>query len=150
MPPPAIRYMYRHDHIHLAILMLQERIKRGGRACNCTSWLWSRRKCSFMPKYTFHSRPQTYCEVFKWMLSITALTTDWWLANHELITHTHSELLEVLQLTGFILNLGTPINFRPERARCYVVTRSSSLCALVVINDHACMHAPYLQRQFFD
>ena len=44
--------------------LYQECIKGGGRVCNCTSWLWSRRKCSLMPKY---SRPQTNCEVFKWV-----------------------------------------------------------------------------------
>ena len=33
------------------------------------------------------------CQVFKWVPSITALTTDRWLTNRELITHT-GELLE--------------------------------------------------------
>ena len=64
----------------------------GGRACNCTAWLWSGRKSRFVPKYTFHSRPQTNYEVFKWVPSTTALTTDRWLANREL----HRELFEVL------------------------------------------------------
>ena len=40
--------------------------------------------------YTFHSRPQTNYEVFKWVPSTTALTTDRWLANRELITRTAS------------------------------------------------------------
>ena len=45
--------------------------KKGGeKACNCTSWLWSGQKCSFVPKYTFHSRLQTNCEVFKWVPSM--------------------------------------------------------------------------------
>ena len=62
----------------------QECIK-GGEGCNCTSWMWSGRKCSFVPKINvpFHSRLQTNCEVFKWVPSTTALTTDRWLANRE-------------------------------------------------------------------
>ena len=46
----------------------QESIKTGeggGRACNCTSRLWSGRNGKLMPKYTFHSN----CEVFKWVAS---------------------------------------------------------------------------------
>ena len=77
-----------------------------------------------MPKYTFHSRPQTNCEVFKWVPSITVLA-DRWLANCELITHT----LALAQLTGFILNLGTQINFHPERTRCWLHALPS-ICAL--------------------
>ena len=72
--------------------------------------------------YGIHGRPQTNCNVFKWVPSITALTIDRWLANRQLITHTASCLrfcttAALVQLTGFILNLGTQINFCPERVR---------------------------------
>ena len=38
----------------------------------------------------FIVRLQTNCEVFQWMPSITAFTTDRWLANRKRITHTAS------------------------------------------------------------
>ena len=54
------------------------------------------------------------CEVFKWVPSI--------LTGGKLITHTGA-LRGLHQLSasiadGFILNLGAPINFFPERVRC--------------------------------
>ena len=72
-----------------------------------------------------YSRLQTNCEVFKWVPSITALTTDMWLANLELILHTHTHTRAVsgtapTQPKGFILNLGTLINFHLEHAHCEV------------------------------
>ena len=39
--------------------LMQERIKTGGRACNCTTWLWSGRNDRLVPKYTFHGYPGT-------------------------------------------------------------------------------------------
>ena len=86
--------------------------------CNCTSWLWSAGKSvALCLNILYTVRQQTKYEVFMWVPSITALTTDRWLANLELISHTR-ELFSGLaptQPTGFILNLGTPINFHPER-----------------------------------
>ena len=72
-------------------LLCQECIKKEEEERTAHPWLWSGRKCSFVPKY---SRLQTNCKVFKWVPSITALTTDGWVANLELIYHTH-ELLAV-------------------------------------------------------
>ena len=43
------------------------------------------RKLRFVPEYTFPC--EANCEVFKWVPSITALTTDRWLANHQLVIH---------------------------------------------------------------
>ena len=52
----------------------QERIKGGGgRACNCTSWLWSGRNGRLVRKFS-----QSNCKVFKWV------------ANRVLITHTRA------------------------------------------------------------
>ena len=110
----------------------QEHIKRGERVCNCTSWLWSGESVALCLNILFtvdHSLTARCSSGYH--ASITALTTDRWLANHEL----HSELLEVLHHCSTSTADGLHSKFRHTdkflpRTRTPLVTCSSSLCAL--------------------